>query len=149
MPPKIANLIVMKQMITNKTIALDTNVLVYCHSNDEPDKQKIAESFFALYPVISTQVISEYINVIKRKLKLPKNEILDICLQNIELCMLQPVSITTLKYARYLIECYDFQLFDSIIVASALEANCHILYSEDIHHGLVVENRMEIINPFI
>jgi len=149
LPPKIANLIVMKQMITNKTIALDTNVLVYCHSNDEPDKQKIAESFFALYPVISTQVISEYINVIKRKLKLPKNEILDICLQNIELCMLQPVSITTLKYARYLIECYDFQLFDSIIVASALEANCHILYSEDIHHGLVVENRMEIINPFI
>ena len=31
----------------------------------------------------------------------------------------------------------------------ALEADCHILYSEDLHHGLVVENRMKIINPFI
>jgi predicted nucleic acid-binding protein len=136
-------------MITNETIALDTNVLVYCHSYSEPDKQEIAMNFFALYPVISTQVLSEYINVIKRKLKLPKDEIMDICLQNIELCILQPVSITTLKYARNLIDRYDFQLFDSIVVASALEANCHILYSEDLHHGLVVDNRMKIINPFI
>ena len=139
----------MKQMITNKTIALDTNILVYCHSNDEPDKQKTATNLFTFYPIISTQVLSEYINVVKCKLKLPKREIMDVCLQNIELCVVQPVSITTLKYARHLIDRYDFQLFDSIIVASALEANCHILYSEDLHHGLVVENRMEIINPFL
>jgi len=70
-------------------------------------------------------------------------------LQNIEMCILQPVSLTTLKYARKLLDRYDFQLFDSIIVASALEANCHILFSEDLHHGLLVEKRMEIINPFI
>jgi len=139
----------MKQMIMNKTIALDTNVIVYCHSNDEPDKQKTATSLFSLYPVISTQVLSEYINVVKRKLKLPKDEIMDVCLQNIEMCILQPVSLTTLKYARNLLDRYDFQLFDSIIVASALEANCHTLYSEDLHHGLVVENQMKIINPFI
>jgi predicted nucleic acid-binding protein len=133
----------------NKTIALDTNILVYCHSNDELDKKETAMSFFALYPIISTQVLSEYLNVVKRKLKLPKNEIMDVCLQNIELCILQPVSLTTLKYARHLLDRYDFQLFDSIVVASALEANCHILYSEDFQHGLVVENRMKIINPFV
>ena len=111
--------------------------------------RKTAISLFSLYPVISTQVISEYINVIKRKLKLPKDEIMDVCLQNIEMSILQPVSLTTLKYARDLIDRYDFQLFDSIIVASALEANCHILYSEDMYHGLMVENRMTIINPFV
>jgi len=94
-------------------------------------------------------VLSEYINVVKRKLKLPKDEIMDVCLQNIEMCVLQPVSLSTLKYARRLLDRYNFQLFDSIIVASALEADCHILYSEDLHHGLVVENRLEIINPFI
>jgi len=139
----------MKQMIMNKTIALDTNILVYCHSNDEFDKQKTATSLFALYPIISTQVLSEYINVVKRKLKLPKDEIMDICLQNIEMCILQPVSLATLRCARNLLDRYDFQLFDSIIIASALEANCHILYSEDLHHGLVVENRLKILNPFI
>jgi len=133
----------------NKIIALDTNVLVYCHSDDELDKQKIATSFFDLQPLISAQVLSEYINVIKRTMKLPKDKIMDMCLQNIELCILQPVSLTTLRAARNLIDRYDFQLFDSIVVASALEANCHILYSEDLQHGLVVEKRLEIINPFL
>ena len=136
-------------MIMNKTIAIDTNVLVYCHSYSEPDKQKVATNLFALSPVISTQVLSEYLNVIKRKLKLPKDEIMDVCMQNLEMCKIQPVSFTTLKSARNLLDRYDFQLFDSIVVAAALEANCHILYSEDLHHGLFVENRMKIINPFI
>jgi len=133
----------------NRKIAIDTNVLVYSHSNTEANKRETATSLFALYPVISTQVLSEYLNVVKRRLKLPKDEIMDVCLQNIEMCILQPVSITTLKYARILLDRYDFQMFDSIIVASAIEANCRILYSEDLHHGLLVENRMEIINPFI
>ena len=135
-------------MITNRKIALDTNILVYSHSNDEPDKLETATGLFAFHPVISTQVLSEYINVVRRTLKLSKNEIMDVCLQNIELCILQPVSLATLKYARKLLDLYNFQLFDSIVVASSLEADCHILYSEDMHHGLVVENRMEIINPF-
>jgi predicted nucleic acid-binding protein len=133
----------------NNLIALDTNILVYCHSNNEPDKQKTAMSLVATFPIISTQVLSEYINVIKRRLRLPKDEIMDICLQNIEMCILHPVRLDTLKYARFLLDRYNFQLFDSIIVASAIEANCNLLYSEDLHHGLLVENRMKIINPFI
>jgi predicted nucleic acid-binding protein len=139
----------MKQMIMTDKIAIDTNVLVYCHSNTEPDKQRIATGLFALCPLISTQVILEYLNVVKRILKLPKDEVMDVCLQNIEMCILYPVSLTTLKYARKLIDRYDFQLFDSIIIASALEADCQILYSEDMHNGLFVEKRMKIINPFI
>ena len=135
-------------MIMNK-IALDTNILVYCHSSSEHAKRETAMSLFDLHPVISTQVLSEYLNVIKRTLKIPKSEVMDVCLQNIELCILQPVTITTLKYAKSLIDSYDFQLFDSVVVASAIEADCHILYSEDLHHNLVVDNRMKIINPFI
>jgi predicted nucleic acid-binding protein len=40
-------------------------------------------------------------------------------------------------------------MFDSIIVASALEAGCDILYSEDMQHGQVIEGRLTIQNPFI
>jgi predicted nucleic acid-binding protein len=43
---------------------------------------------------------------------------------------------------------YDFQLFDGIIVASALEANCDVLYSEDMQHGQIIEVSMKIINPY-
>ena len=80
---------------------------------------------------------------------MPKDEIMDVCLQNIELCILQPVSITTLKYARNLLDRYDFQLFDSIVVASALEADCQILYSEDFQHNQFIEGKLKIINPFL
>jgi len=135
-------------MITNRKIALDTNVLVYCHSNDEPDKQETAIGLIDSNSIISTQALSEYLNVIKRKLKLPKEKILDICLQNIEMCILQPVTFFTLQHAKSLLYRYDFQLFDSIIVASALEAGCNVLYSEDLHHGLLIDE-MEILNPFI
>jgi predicted nucleic acid-binding protein len=44
---------------------------------------------------------------------------------------------------------YDFQIFDGIIVAAALEANCDILYSEDMQNGQIIENSLKIVNPFI
>jgi predicted nucleic acid-binding protein len=39
--------------------------------------------------------------------------------------------MTTLGLARRLIDRYDFQMFDGIVVALTLEAKCNILYSED------------------
>jgi predicted nucleic acid-binding protein len=70
-------------------------------------------------------------------------------LADLDGCHIQNVTYATLQRAKKLIDRYDFQLFDSIIVASALEAGCGILYSEDLHNGLVVENQLKIINPFI
>lgn len=43
----------------------------------------------------------------------------------------------------------SFQPFDAKIVASALDARCNLLYSEDMQHELVVDNTLTIINPFI
>jgi hypothetical protein len=49
--------------------------------------------------------------------------------------------------ASTLREQYAFSFWDSMIVSSALHANVSVLYSEDMQDGLVVENRMRIINP--
>ena len=65
----------MKQTIMTK-ISLDTNVLIYNHGIDSDPKQLIADSFFDNVPVISTQVISEYLNVVKRISKISKNDLL-------------------------------------------------------------------------
>jgi predicted nucleic acid-binding protein len=51
--------------------------------------------------------------------------------------------------ARELVVRYDFQVFDSIVIASALQAGCEILYSEDFQHYFVVENQLTIINPYL
>jgi predicted nucleic acid-binding protein len=134
--------------MTNK-FAVDTNLFIYLHDTVFPEKQAQAADIIKLSPVVSAQVISEYLNVTKRLFKYPKQQILEICLADLDGCLIQPVTYATLQYAKRLIDNYDFQLFDSIVVASALEAGCDILYSEDLHNGLTVENKLKIINPFV
>ena len=100
-------------------------------------------------PVIAAQVISEYLNVLKRLTKEPKLTIIEHCLITVEDCEIVSIDYKLIEKAKHLILRYDFQLFDSLIVASALQSNCTVLYSEDLHHNLLVENQLRIINPFI
>ena len=129
-------------------IALDTNILIYSHSLDCYDKKIIARGFFNGNPVVSSQVISEYLNVMRKKLKIEKDELMQLCSLWLEKCIVQPVVLSTIKLAQNLMGKYDFQVFDGIIVAAALEANCDILYSEDMHDGLVIEKTLTVVNPF-
>jgi len=49
-------------------VFLDTNILVYSYSNDEPSKRQVAQNLISENnSVISTQVIQELINTITRK----------------------------------------------------------------------------------
>jgi predicted nucleic acid-binding protein len=129
-------------------IALDTNILIYCHDKTNERKRNIALDTLDLSPVISTQVISEYINVLKRIYTIPKEELLSLCLGNLEGCIIQSVRISTLQLAEHIVRYYDLQIFDSIIVASAIEAGCEILYSEDMQHNMEIERQLKIVNPF-
>jgi predicted nucleic acid-binding protein len=67
---------------------------------------------------------------------------------NLRGCPIQPVTVETLLLAQELIRRYKFQLMDSLIVASNLEAGCEILYTEDMHHDLLVNGQLRILNPF-
>ena len=42
----------------------------------------------------------------------------------------------------------DSNIIDSLIVATALENGCTILYSEDMQHEQIIEKQIKIINPF-
>jgi predicted nucleic acid-binding protein len=64
-------------------------------------------------------------------------------------CTLFPNTKETYLKGLDLLTKYDFQIFDAIVVASALEAGCNKLYTEDMHPGLVVENNLQIVNPFL
>ena len=130
-------------------IALDSNILIYNHSLDCEDKRIIANRFFDKNPVISSQVLSEYLNVMIRKFKIQKQELMNLCSSWIEKCSVQPVILSTVKLAKNLVIKYDLQIFDGIIIAAALEADCEILYSEDMQDGQVIENKLKITNPFI
>ncbi|MDR2691934.1 MAG: PIN domain-containing protein [Dysgonamonadaceae bacterium] len=130
-----------------KQFALDTNILIYLEGND-PAKRKIAESLLSLDPVIPSQVIFEFINVTRRLRNIPKRQLIKEAADLFRHCSIAPVYHSTLVLAENLVQKYDFQLFDSFIVASAFEAGCDILYSEDIQHNMTVREQIRIINPF-
>ena len=39
--------------------------------------------------------------------------------------------------------------WDSLIVASAIENQCSILYTEDMQNGQIIEDRLKIVNPIM
>jgi len=47
-----------------------------------------------------------------------------------------------------LAERYGVSIYDAMIAASALQADCEALWSEDMHDGIAIENRLRISNPF-
>jgi len=44
---------------------------------------------------------------------------------------------------------HQFSYWDSLIIASALEGGCTILYSEDMQHGQVIDGRLTVLNPLL
>jgi len=129
--------------------ALDTNILLYRHNRPYDAKCAIVDKLLDETPVISSQVISEYLNVMQKRFKVEKKKLIRACAIWLQDCHVHPVTGSTIELADELINRYDFQLFDGIIVASALEVGCSILYSEDMHNGLIVEKTLTIVNPFI
>ena len=145
---QISSLTETKQTIMSR-IAIDTNILIYNHLQDDEYKRNIAHDLLMQSPVVSSQVVSEYLNVMKRLLKISKVEILELCYKLMIFCQIKNVDKNSVKSAQQLIQKYDFQIFYAIVVAAALEAGCKIFYSEDMHNQLVIENKMKIINPFL
>ena len=129
--------------------ALDTNVLIYLHDSNESNKRQAASKLITETPVISSQVISEYLNVCTKRLKINKQDALHSLMSWLPYCTLESVVPNTFSEALRLIAKYQFQMFDAIIVASALIGNCKLLYSEDMQHNLLVDKKLRIINPFI
>ncbi len=138
----------MKPMTMNN-IAIDTNILLYSISKNENRKLSIAANLIDENPVIFPQNLSEFINVLLNRWKYPKENMALIVSEVLSSCLLVNTSVAAYKKAFELIKKYDFQVFDAIIVASALDAGCRILFSEDMQDNLVIEKQLTIINPFL
>ena len=126
---------------------VDTNVLIYSLDEYSPAKQIVAKQLLIDAPVISSQNLSELLNVLTKRWKYPKQKAMQTTNTLLGTCRYVPTGRGTIQHAFALVDRYDVQLFDSLIVA-ALEAGCTTLYSEDMQHGLLVENQLRILNPF-
>ena len=128
---------------------LDTNIVVYLYSGDEPEKQATALQLTEQNdPIISTQVLSELANTLSRKFALPFDVVAQAVAEVQEACAVLPVMPETISQALALAKKYQYSYYDSLILASALSAGCSTLFTEDMQHGQVIENLLTINNPF-
>ena len=130
------------------SIFLDSNILLYAIGNDNY-KKSLSIELIKKTPVITVQVLNEISNIMIRKLKLSYQDIHRIIDFIIRKCIIKSIDIITIRKALNISEKYKYSYYDSLIISSALENNCNILYTEDMHHGQNIENILKIINPFL
>jgi predicted nucleic acid-binding protein len=132
--------------MTAKSFA-DTNIVVYAEGSDISKAQR-ATAILESSPVISSQVVVETISDLTRKYGFKLTEAHEVALGLIELCEVVPVGADTIREAVRLAARYQLSHWDSLIVAAAALAGCETLYSEDLQHNQLLDDRLRVINPF-
>jgi predicted nucleic acid-binding protein len=128
---------------------IDTNVLVYAHSTQNLQFQASAQNLLKSENlVISTQVLNELINAFRKKFNKDWKSISKIITETTQYYTLCLIDKETVNFAITISAKYGYSYFDSLIIASALESNCKILYSEDLGNTQIIEKTLTIINPF-
>ena len=125
----------------------DSNVLLYLAA--DPVKAAKTRALMGDGGFISVQVLNEIANVSLRKMRqswAETHELLDL--------VRSVLSVTDLRIEDHesglaIAERYGLSVYDALIAATALASGCDRLYSEDMHHGLVIDGRLRIENPFL
>lgn len=130
---------------------LDTNFLIYCFSNDEPEKQEkclalLREAKGSVEFVISTQVIKEFTAVMIGKFKQPPLEVKAV-INDLALFEVVTIDPGLIKEGIDLHVLHQVSFRDSLILAAARFAKCHTVLTEDFQNGAELAG-LRIQNPF-
>jgi predicted nucleic acid-binding protein len=125
----------------------DTNVLLYLASSDAVKADR-AEKLIDGGGTVSVQVLNEIANVARRKMRMSWGDTHSFLSMLRTLLTVHPVTAEVHDEGLALAERHDLSIFDAMIVASALHAGCSTLWSEDMQHGMVIDRRLRIVNPF-
>jgi predicted nucleic acid-binding protein len=130
---------------------IDTNVWLYAFIEDPSSGKTVRarELIHACQPVLSVQIINEVcVNLIK-KANFTEEQIRLLIDAFFEKYPIINIDQDILIVASNLRQRYALSFWDSLLVASALQIQVPILYSEDLQHEQVFEGQVKIINPFI
>ena len=134
-------------------VFFDTNILVYAHDTDSPEKQATSQGLIFDgvrngSGVISAQVLSEFFVTVTRKIAHPmpapraRREIVLIStLATVD------VDATLILRAIDIQDRWQLSYWDALILAAAERGDCETVYSEDLSHGQTYEN-VTVQNPF-
>jgi predicted nucleic acid-binding protein len=127
---------------------LDTNIVLYAYSQDQ-SKAAIAREVLWSGGVISVQTLNECINVFRSKQRRDWADIVEV-LGDLRAYCAEPLPLTLRAHdqAYRIASRHGLRIFDAMIVATALEAGCRTLLSEDLQNGRVFNDRLTVRNPF-
>ncbi len=126
----------------------DTNVVLYAFNKDDR-RAEIAEILFARGGITSVQTLNEFAAVARRKLHKSWEEVgRALALIRVFCPDPVPLAIGTHERALKIAERYGYSIFDSLIIAAAIEGSATTLFSEDMQDGQVIEG-LTIRNPFL
>jgi predicted nucleic acid-binding protein len=126
----------------------DTNVPIYALDAD-PARRRAALSILRARPVISVQVVNEFVSVALGKVRLPRPTVGRLAVILMRRCEVVDLTAEMVRNAIALGERYAISHWDALIVSPALDSGCERLYSEDLQSGQVFENRLTVRNPFL
>ncbi|MGH6680080.1 MAG: PIN domain-containing protein [Bradyrhizobium sp.] len=125
----------------------DSNILIYAYSTDVRRDRALAA--IADGGVISAQVLNEFTNVLRNKQK-QDWPVIEAAVESVRFGFpdIVPLTADTHAAALGLAREHGFAFYDALVVASAIEAGCDILYTEDMQHGRIIGG-ITIVNPFV
>jgi predicted nucleic acid-binding protein len=129
-------------------VFIDSNIFLYAFTTKDINKQKISAEIICKNYTISTQVINEVSSNMIKKLNFSNQDVNDFVLNCYEQYYIVNFSKEIFIKASTIRIDYNISYYDSLIIATALENNCTILYSEDMQHNQIIEDILTIKNPF-
>jgi len=126
---------------------LDTNILLYVLSSDLAKAERAA-AILREGGTVSVQVLNEFAHVAHRKMEMSWGEVRSALETVRALVAVRPLTPEIHQHGITLAERHGFSLWDAMVVASAIEAGCDRLWSEDFQNGMEIDHRLTIANPF-
>ncbi|WP_456392832.1 putative toxin-antitoxin system toxin component, PIN family [Persephonella sp.] len=133
-------------------IFIDTNIWLYAFMEQDYQKSHMARKIIdeAVEQVcLSTQVLNEICVNLLKKADYSEEEIKSLIKNMSDVYEIYPIKVEDCLKSSEIREKFYISYWDSLIIASALNNGCSILYSEDLQHNQTIENKLKIINPFL
>jgi len=134
-------------------VFIDSNIWLYALIEEQNPNDKLKHTLAKQLLLendnieISTQVVNEVAINLMRKANKGNDYIFKFIHDFVSTYNVHSQTPSELITAGTLRLDYSFSYWDSLIVASAINNECTVLYSEDMQDGLQVHNKLEIKNP--
>jgi predicted nucleic acid-binding protein len=130
-------------------VTVDTNIVFYALAQ-QGGRALRAKEVLASAAFLSVQVLNEYAFSARRKLRRDWDDIsYDLDLLRTIVSDIYGVDFIANRIAITLATRYKLAFYDALMLAVALANGATIFYSEDMPHGMIIDDKLNIINPFL